>query len=92
MYNNTYIHCGYRRTSAGRGGSINYEEGAKGKYYNNLMVNCRYGPRVVGSGNFSGNVLVVADTANLRYGNNLNYADSLQLANEIYPTQFLTKP
>jgi len=92
MYNNTYINCGYRRAAAGRGGSINYEEGAKGKYYNNLMVNCRYGPRVVGSGNYSGNVLVVADTAFLRYGNNLNYADSLYLANEIYPTKFLTKP
>ncbi len=92
MYNNTYVHCGYRRNSAGRGGSINYEEGSKGKFYNNLMVNCRYGPRVVGSGNYSGNVLVVADTANLRYGNNYNYVDSLYIANELYPTQFLTKP
>ena len=92
MYNNTYIHCGFRRSSAGRGGSINYEEGSAGKYYNNLMVNCKYGPRVVGSGNYLGNVLVIADTAHLRYGNNLNYVDSLNLANEIYPTQFLTKP
>ncbi|GAB3585336.1 hypothetical protein [Hymenobacter daeguensis] len=92
MYNNTYIHCGYRRNSAGRGGSINYEEGSRGAYYNNLMVNCKYGPRVVGSGNYLGNVLVVADTANLRYGYNLNYVDSLAMANEIYPTSFLTKP
>ena len=92
MYNNTMVHCGYRRNSAGRGGSINYEEGSRGAFYNNLMVNCTYGPRVVGSGNYLGNVLVVADTANLRYGNNLNYVDSLRIANEIYPTSFLTKP
>lgn len=92
MYNNTYVHCGYRRNSAGRGGSINYEEGSRGVYYNNLMVNCKYGPRVVGSGNYLGNVLVVADTANLKYGYSLNYVDSLAQANEIYPTQFLTKP
>ncbi len=92
MYNNTYIHCGFRRNSAGRGGSLNYEEGSRGLYYNNLMVNCKYGPRVVGSGNYLGNVLVVADTANLRYGYSLNYADSLALANEVYPTNFLTKP
>lgn len=92
MYNNTIVHCGYRRNSAGRGGSINYEEGSRGAFYNNLMVNCKYGPRVVGSGNYLGNVLVVADTANLRYGNNWNYVDSLNIANEIYPTSFLTKP
>ena len=92
MYNNTLIHCGYRRISAGRGGSLNYEEGSAGKLYNNLMVNCKFGPRVVGSGNYLGNVLVVADTAHLRYGNSLNYVDSLAQANEIYPTSFLTKP
>ena len=92
MYNNTMVHCGFRRSAAGRGGSLNYEEGSRGAFYNNLMVNCKYGPRVVGSGNYLGNVLVVADTANLRYGNNLNYVDSVALANEIYPTSFLTKP
>jgi len=92
IYNNTIVHCGYRRNSAGRGGSVNYEEGSRGAFYNNLMVNCKYGPRVVGSGNYLGNVLVVADTANLRYGNNWNYVDSLNIANEIYPTSFLTKP
>ena len=91
-YNNTIVHCGYRRSSAGRGGSVNYEEGSRGAFYNNLMVNCKHGPRVVGSGNYLGNVLVVADTANLRYGNNWNYVDSLNIANEIYPTSFLTKP
>lgn len=93
MYNNTIVTSGYRRASAGRGGSINFEEGAKGSYYNNLMVNCKYGPRVVGAtANYSGNALVVADTANLKYGNNYNYVDSLSIANQIYPVGFATKP
>ncbi len=92
VYNNTLVHCGYRRAAAGRGGSIGFEQGARGIFYNNLMVNCKYGPRVVGSGNYLGNVLVIADTANLRYGNSLNYVDSVRIANEIYPTNFLTKP
>ncbi len=92
IFNNTFVHCGYRRVQAGRGGSLGYEQGARGVHYNNLMVNCKYGPRVVGSGNYLGNVLVAADTANVRYGYSLNYVDSLRLANEIYPTNFLTKP
>ena len=92
MYNNTYVNCGYRRSSAGRGGSINYEEGARGAYYNNVMINCKFGPRVVPNGNFAGNALIVADTAFLKYGNSFNYVDSLGLANQIYPTLFVTKP
>ena len=93
FYNNTIVHCGYRRSSAGRGGSINYEEGAKGSFYNNLMFNCKYGPRVVGAtANYNGNALVVADTANIKYGYNFNYVDSLKIANEVYPTGFATKP
>lgn len=93
MYNNTMIACGYRRASAGRGGSLNFEEGSRGLFYNNLMVNCKYGPRVVGAtANYNGNALVVADTANIKYGNNYNYVDSVKIANEIYPTGFATKP
>jgi hypothetical protein len=92
MYNNTMIACGYRRASAGRGGSLNFEEGSKGVAYNNLMVNCKFGLRIVGSANYSGNVLVIADTANIKYGYNYNYVDSLSIANQIYPTPFLTKP
>jgi hypothetical protein len=92
MYNNTMIDCGYRRASAGRGGSLNFEEGSKGVAYNNLMVNCKFGLRIVGSANYSGNVLVIADTANIKYGYNFNYVDSLSIANQIYPTPFLTKP
>jgi hypothetical protein len=92
MYNNTMIACGYRRAAAGRGGSLNFEEGSKGFAYNNLMVNCKFGLRIVGSANYSGNVLVIADTANIKYGYNYNYVDSLSIANQIYPTPFLTKP
>jgi hypothetical protein len=92
MYNNTMIACGYRRSSAGRGGSLNFEEGSKGVAYNNLMVNCKFGLRIVGSANYSGNVLVIADTANIKYGYNYSYVDSLSIANQIYPTPFLTKP
>ncbi len=92
MYNNTMIDCGYRRAAAGRGGSLNFEEGSKGVAYNNLSINCKFGLRIVGSANYSGNVLVIADTANIKYGYNWNYVDSLSIANQIYPVPFLTKP
>lgn len=78
IYNNTIINCGYRRSAAGRGGSINFEEGAGGMAYNNLIVNCKFGLRVVGT--------PIADTANLKYGNNFYYADSLIIANQFIPS------
>jgi hypothetical protein len=78
MYNNTIVNCGYRRSAAGRGGSINFEEGAGGMAYNNLIVNCKFGLRVVQN--------PIADTANIRYGYNFTYTDSLSVANNIYPT------
>ncbi|GAB4019189.1 hypothetical protein [Spirosoma koreense] len=93
MYNNTMVANGYRRAQDGRGGSLNFENGAKGGYYNNLMVDCKYGPRVVGAtASYAGNALVVADTANIKSGYNYNYVDSLKMANQIYPTGFYTKP
>jgi hypothetical protein len=84
MYNNTFISGGYRQVQSGRGGCINYEEGAAGAYYNNVAVNCKYGFRVVGS--------PVADVAHLTYGNNFQYADSLSVANQFYPTGYITQP
>ncbi|HEY4286548.1 MAG TPA: hypothetical protein VGN00_05570 [Puia sp.] len=78
MYNNTIVNCGYRRQAAGRGGSIDFEEGAAGMAYNNLIVNCKFGLRVVQN--------PIADTANLRYGYNYSYADSLSVANNFYPS------
>jgi hypothetical protein len=93
FYNNTIVHCGYRRSADGRGGSTNFEEGSRGVSYNNLMVNCKYGPRIVGATQaYNGNALVVADTANVKYGFNYNYVDSLKMANQIYPVLFAQKP
>ena len=93
MYNNTMVANGYRRSADGRGGSLNFENGAKGAFYNNLMVDSKYGPRIVGAtATYSGNALVVADTANIKYGYNYNYVDSLKMANQIYPVGFTTKP
>jgi len=78
MYNNTYINGGYRQKDpTGRGGSINFEEGAKGKAYNNLMVNCRMGLRIHNKPH--------ADIVNLKYGYNFNYGDSARVVNNIYP-------
>ncbi len=86
MYNNTIINCGFRQTKTGKGGSINFEEGSKGMAYNNLIVNCKYGLRIVSN--------PVADTTNLygNYGYNFYWADSISIANENYPTSYITKP
>ncbi len=78
IYNNTIVNCGYRRAAAGRGGSINFEEGAGGMAYNNLIVNCKFGLRVVNN--------PIADTANLRYGYNWYYADSVSVASQFIPS------
>jgi hypothetical protein len=78
MYNNTMINCGYRRAAAGRGGSINFEEGAGGMAYNNLIVNCKFGLRIVNN--------PIADTANIRYGYNWYYADSVSVASQFIPS------
>ena len=83
MYNNTFVNCGYRQSSwAGHGACINYEKQAKGKIYNNLLINCRTGIRIVNS----------ADTLNTTYGYNYNYADSIDVIDEIYPVGDVTHP
>lgn len=81
-YNNTFVNCGWRQAETAHGGSINFEKQVKGVAYNNLMVNCRYGLRIVNS----------ADTNNISYGNNYNYADTLGAANQFYPTGYVTHP
>jgi hypothetical protein len=78
MYNNTIVNSGYRRSAAGRGGSINFEEGAGGMAYNNLIVNCKFGLRIVSN--------PIADTANVRYGYNYYYADSVSVASQFIPS------
>jgi hypothetical protein len=92
MYNNTIVNSGYRRNADGRGGSLNFEEGAKGNAYNNIIVNCKYGVRILtaakgGSTQYSGNPLPPADFANIKYGNNLYYVDAVAQANQIYPIE-----
>jgi len=83
FYNNTLVNCGYRQaTYAAHGAGINYEKQAKGKIYNNLMVNCRLGIRIVNT----------ADTTNTFYGYNYCYVDSQAVANNIYPVGDVTKP
>lgn len=79
IYNNTLIHGGYRQTKTGRGGSINFENGARGKCYNNLIVNCKFGLRLNTN---------VPDTSFMykgNYGYNYYWADSLSVANQIFP-------
>jgi len=97
MYNNTIVNSGYRRNADGRGGSLNFEEGAKGLAFNNIVVNCKYGLRVLtspkgSSSQYSGNPLPPADFANITYGNNWYYVDSLKQANQIYPVESGTIP
>lgn len=92
MYNNTIVNSGYRRNADGRGGSLNFEEGAKGNAYNNIVVNCKYGLRILTAPKgtatqYSGNPLPPADFANIAYGNNLYYVDSAKFANQIYPVE-----
>jgi hypothetical protein len=84
MFNNTYLNGGYRRSSAGRGGSLNYEEGSRGMAYNNLIVNCKFGLRIVNN--------PPADTANMKYGNTFNYGDSASIVDQFYPQGYITVP
>lgn len=84
MYNNTYINGGWRQIQTGRAGGINYEEGSYGSAYNNLMVNCKYGIRIVNS--------PAADTAKMHYGNTWQYGDSLSIVNQFYPQGYITVP
>lgn len=79
IYNNTLINGGYRQTKTGRGGSINFEKLARGMAFNNLIVNCKFGLRLNSD---------VPDTAYLNagnYGYNYYWADSLSVANQIFP-------
>ena len=82
MYNNTMVNGGFRSIDANRGASLNYEEGSKGLAYNNIIVNCRVGLRIVGN--------PAADTINMHYGNTLNYGDSTSIVHQFYPVAYVT--
>ncbi len=82
-YNNTYIDCGYRQSStSGHGGSINLEKDGEAYIYDNLIVNCKIGMRIVNT----------ADTLNSQYGNSYFYGDSVQVADEFYSVGDATHP
>ncbi len=53
VYNNTIVGGGFRRVAPGRGGSMNIENGAGGYWYNNAVINCRYGMRVVNDADYT---------------------------------------
>lgn len=84
MYNNTYITGGWRSVDPDRGANVNYEQGARGYSYNNIMVNCRTGLRILEN--------PAADTANCHYGYNLSYGDDTSVVNQIYPPTHITIP
>jgi hypothetical protein len=79
MYNNTYIDGGWRNQSSGTGSDIDYEQGAEGCAYNNLIVNCRIGLRIVA------NPAADTNSGNLQYSNNFIYGDSVIVTGQFYP-------
>lgn len=74
IYNNTSIECGWRQTKTGRGGSLNLEENVRGQVYNNLMVNCKFGVRIV----------TTADVTNIKQGFNGFYATEQIMVDQFY--------
>jgi hypothetical protein len=81
VYNNTMINCGYRQVKSGRGGSINFEKGAQGKIYNNMVINCRFGLRVTSD----------ADVAHIAYNNQFYYANDQRQINQFNATDGVAK-
>jgi hypothetical protein len=69
VYNNTILNSGFRRAGANRGSNINFEEGARGFAYNNILVNNKNGLRVLAS----------ADVANVAYGHSLKYGSAQEI-------------
>ena len=84
IYNNTFVNCGYRMTESGRAGSTNIEEGARGVEYNNLIVNCRTGFRLVGN--------PIADTAHTYYDYQYYYAQNDSIHSQFYPIDGIQVP
>jgi hypothetical protein len=81
LFNNTVLNGGFRQLKAGRGGSIDFEKGAKGRIYNNIIVNCRFGLRITPD----------ADTLNTTYGNQFYYANDSRLIGQFNSTDGVAK-
>jgi len=77
-YNNTIVNSGWRRAQAGRGGSLNYENGARGECFNNIVVNCRYGLRLFPPDD-------EPDMENMRWGHNFYYGDHEEVVEGFHP-------
>jgi hypothetical protein len=80
VYNNTIINGGWRRPGMSRGANINYEVGARGQAFNNIIVNCKRGIRV----------LETADVQNVSVNYNLYYASYQEMVDEFIPTDAVT--
>jgi hypothetical protein len=77
------VDCGYRQSTwSGHGGSIDLEKAAKAEIFNNLIVNCRVGLRIVNT----------ADTTDSQYGYTYFYGDSLSVVNDFYSVGDVTHP
>lgn len=77
-YNNTFVGSGWRRSQAGRGGSLNYENGARGESFNNLVVDSRYGLRLFPPDD-------EPDMANMKWGNHFYYGSSEEMVEGFHP-------
>lgn len=77
IYNNTIVTCGWRCVKPSRAGSTNIEDGARGTVYNNLIVNCRTGFRLLDA--------PLADTANTAYGYQYYYGSLDTIVHLFYP-------
>lgn len=69
VYNNTVLNSGWRQAKDGRGGSLNLEKGGRGKVYNNIVVNSKYGVRFPNNPD-NPDLANVALGYNLYFGNN----------------------
>lgn len=78
FYNNTILNSGYRRAEAGRGAGLNYESKSYGKCYNNLLVNNRFGLRLV-----TGET--APDVSKLEFGYNWYYGSVQTIVDQFYP-------
>jgi nitrogen regulatory protein PII len=69
VYNNTVINGGWRQAKEGRGGSFNLEKAGRGKVYNNIVVNSKYGVRFPNAPDHP-DLVNVTMGYNLYFGNN----------------------
>lgn len=78
IYNNTIIGGGWRQEKSGRGGSLNVQRDGRGKVYNNLIVNCRFGVRLRED--------QLPDLENVFVGYNFHFGNKQEIVDQFYPT------